>query len=478
MSFKPFFRHFQDSSVLWSWAFNGVRTASGIILLPLLLLKLSKADLGMFYTFGAITQLVPIVDFGFAVSVGRFVSYAMGGAEDIKAHGMGAKTTTTTPNYQLLWHLLFTTRRLYSWLSLIALILAGLFGTAMVGMAIEETTSPELTWVAWVITLSSMVLEVYLGWWNTFLMGMNEVFYSARLGTLVNILKLILASVLLFAGVGLLALPIATLVSSTLLRYAARRRCYQLLHCHSAPKSFETKHLLEKLWPNSWRVGIQVLSSYLRNAVTLFICTKAFNLESTGTFGLSLTIVAMIQSLSCVWTQVKWPAVGQHLMRHDYASIHSLLRPRFLMQFLTFGLISVVLIPLCPICIAWFSVTKQVMPMPWLIVLTLNSMLELHFTFWTTLMSMENRLPFLWPTVITNACSLLLALALVQFTSLKLGALVLAPLLASGVFNYWYWAIAGAANLKTTWWNFVFRTAPLCDQRLVNNRRNAGMLCP
>jgi hypothetical protein len=72
---------------------------------------------------------------------------------------------------------------------------------------------------------------------------------------------------------------------------------------------------------------------------------------------------------------------------------------------------------------------------------------------------MENRLPFLWPTVITNVCSLMLAMALLQFTPLKMGALILAPLLAGIVFNYWHWAIAGPASVGTTWWRFVFASA-------------------
>jgi hypothetical protein len=97
------------------------------------------------------------------------------------------------------------------------------------------------------------------------------------------------------------------------------------------------------------------------------------------------------------------------------------------------------------------------MPLSWLFVLAVNAGLELHFSFWTTLISLENRLPFLWPTVATNLCSVVLALALVQLTSLKLGALVLAPALAGVAFNYWYWPIAGAARFNMTWWNFVFR---------------------
>ena len=39
----------------------------------------------------------------------------------------------------------------------------------------------------------------------------------------------------------------------------------------------------------------------------------------------------------------------------------------------------------------------------------------------------------------------------------SLGALVLAPLLAGGVFNYWYWVGFGARFLGTDWPRFLFQ---------------------
>lgn len=50
-----------------------------------------------------------------------------------------------------------------------------------------------------------------------------------------------------------------------------------------------------------------------------------------------------------------------------------------------------------------------------------NSLFDLQFTFWTTLISIENRLPFSWPTVATNVLNLLLSLGFVNFTTVGLG---------------------------------------------------------
>ena len=110
-----------------------------------------------------------------------------------------------------------------------------------------------------------------------------------------------------------------------------------------------------------------------------------------------------------------------------------------------------------PWLLKWFGSGKQMLPPGWLCLMSLDSFLLLQFTFWGTLIFTQNRLPYLWPTVATNVLSLLLSLTLIHFTSLGLGALVLGPLLAGSLFNYWYWPPYAARCVGTTLFRFLFR---------------------
>ncbi len=96
------------------------------------------------------------------------------------------------------------------------------------------------------------------------------------------------------------------------------------------------------------------------------------------------------------------------------------------------------------------------LPLGWFALLLLNGFFEMHFNLWGTLLSMENRLPYLWPAVATNGLSFLLSLALIHFTSLGLGALVLGPLAAGIVFNHWYWPPVAARRLGTSLFRLLF----------------------
>src|SRR5947209_3931106 len=90
----------QNSAVAWSWVSNGLRLASGFILLPLVVRLLPTPELGMYYVLLSLSAIVPLVDFGFGPTIGRFVGYAVGGAETLQAHGVAPPAGTAAPNYR------------------------------------------------------------------------------------------------------------------------------------------------------------------------------------------------------------------------------------------------------------------------------------------------------------------------------------------------------------------------------------------
>jgi hypothetical protein len=445
------------SAVIWSWVFNGFRLASGLIVLPLLLRELPEAELGMYYVFLNLIAFVPIIDFGLSVSVGRHVSYAMGGATSLKAHGVGLATNSKAPNYSLLWQLLQACHRIYRILALLTLLLLGLFGTFNVGLNAADTAWPAHTWAAWALTLTAATFDMYLGWWNVFLRGMNQVVLAARLAVLGYGLQIAIASVLLLNGAGLLSVPIGSLTGNLLQRFLSRRACLKLLGDHPSNSPGEKGgSLLKVIWPNTWRVGLQFLSVYLGVRIPGLVFAGVYGAAAFAEYGVSLQVMTICSGMAMVWTVVKWPLVGQYRTQQDYARLQRLLQPRVWLQSLSFLVMALFVVLLGPQALSWIGSDKSLLPTFWLSLLALNAFLELQFSFWTTLLSTENRIPSLWPTVATNAFSLVLFAVLLFTTNLHLGALVLAPLLAGLLFNYWYWPFAGARNIRTSLGRFLF----------------------
>ncbi|HVV70683.1 MAG TPA: hypothetical protein VHI52_04150, partial [Verrucomicrobiae bacterium] len=432
-------RRVHQSAVGWSWIYNALRLASGFILLPLVLTKLGKPELGMYYVLLSLAALVPLVDFGFGPTIGRFVTYAMGGAESIQAHGVARPGTSAAPNYRLLWELLFTTRVLYRYLTLALLVVLGAWGTYVVELRIHETASPFLTRLAWAATLVTAMMDIYANWWITYLRSMNEVVAAVRIGVFGWGLRLVIAAVLFVAGAGLLSLPAGSFFGSVAHRFLARRRVLRLLAGHPAPTSPAVREMLVILWPNTWRLGLQFISGYLTVNANTALCLYFLGLSANASYGLSVQLLAFVSGMASVWVNVKWPLIGQCRARHDLAGVQRILWPRFWLQTLTFLSGCACVLGAGPFLLHWFGGGKQILPIHWLLPLMISSFFEMQFTLWGTLLSTENRLPYLWPTVATNVLSLILSFSLIRFTSLGLGALVLGPLIAGLLFNYWFW---------------------------------------
>lgn len=447
----------------WTIAWNGLRLASGVLLLPLLLRTLSTPDLGYYYALLTTAALAPLLDLGLLTAIERNLSYAAAGATELQAMGLRAgQAASGRPNHLLLWQLLQTARRTGLLVIGASLPLLATLGVILTARRVDETTSPTVTWVALGLTLANCALETALGWWNTFLRGMNFVVPSARILCLAYAGKLALGCLFLLAGGGLLSVPAAGILAASAALLISRRVCLRRMtipepaHVDRATR----RHLLALLWPNSWRAGLQLLSSYLGTNANAILCLFTLGLAANAQYGLSVQVTLMIMGISSAWSLVKWPLVGRYRAMNDTAALRTLLRPRFLLQGATYVTLAALAWTLGPWLLQVIGSDKTLLPRGWFLLLLVASGLDLQASFWTTLLATENRIPSMRPVIITNVVSLVLTTVLLQATALGVGALVLAPALAAAAFNHWYWPVAGARSLDTTWWRFLFPQRP------------------
>jgi len=380
----------------------------------------------------------------------------MAGADSFQTQGLAKPGNSSAPNYSLLWQLLFSSRALYRLLVFGLLLVLGAWGTYLVEMRIQETSSALITRLAWLATLFAALFDIYTNWWVVFLRGTNSVVSAARIDVVAMAVRLVMAAALLLGGAGLLSVPVGSFMGSLIQRYLARRGCLQLVAGHPRPKTVDLKNILRVLWPNTWRAGMVFVGSYLTVNANTAICLHSLGLLANAQYGLSVQLLNVIAGMAGVWTSVKWPIVAQYHARHDFPAVQRILRPRVWLQSLSFLSMAVVLLLFGPFLLAHFGSGKNVLPPEWFALLALGSFLDMHLGFWTTVIFIGNRLPFLWPVIAGNTLSLALSLTLVHFTPLGLGALVLGPLLAGSFFNYWYWPPYACRGIGTSLFQLLF----------------------
>ncbi len=431
---------------------------TGVILLPLLL-HMPENDLGLYWVLIGLQALVPLMDLGFLTSIERAVGYAMGGATDLRSEGVTARGDGGgKPNYELLAKLLTVTRSLYRTLTLVVLVGLGAWGTFAVGFRVSETSSPLHSWIAWGITLVACAYEMYAGWWSVYLRALNRVLLYTKILVVAFLFKFLLSSALLLADAGLLAVPIASLVSSLLSRSMARRKCVEYLagNANAPVDKADARAILKTLWPNSWRTGLHYISGYLISSANTFICMAFFGLGTNASFGLTLLIVVICQSMSSVWVQVKWPLISQLRARNELPDLRSIFARRMWLAHGTFLALAGIALMFHEPLLKRLGSGKSVLPSPWLWLLILNGWLEMRCTLWSTLLATSNRTPFLVPSLLTSAASLAITFGLIGGTDIGVGALVLGPLIAGVAFNYWYWPQVAAHSASSSWIRMMF----------------------
>ena len=110
------------SDIAWAYVGNFFRVAANIILLPLVLKFLSDDELGIWYVFGSISQIVVILDFGFAATLSRNISYTWCGVDSLQKENISENINNKETNFEYLKLVLQTCKIIYSVIALIALL--------------------------------------------------------------------------------------------------------------------------------------------------------------------------------------------------------------------------------------------------------------------------------------------------------------------------------------------------------------------
>jgi hypothetical protein len=437
-----------ESPAAWSWLFNGLRLGTALAILPLLLHSLTAEEMGVHFVLINMLVLLPALDAAVAFNLSRFVAHAMNGAQHLQAQGLCAPPAGTAPNYVLVWQLIDATRCLYRCFALIVVTVLAAYGYLVLSLRIEEVPQPATVWLALGLSIVGAACDIYWGYWGTFLKGMEQVLPAVRWQTAGYAIRLVLAAALLVAGLGLLSLPVAGLAGSLVQRLFTRRRCLRLLNPNrprDRPGSVRT--VLLALFPNSWRMGLQMLSQLVLVNGCSYLSVHQFGLATNASYGLSLQLFSIAATLSAVWSSVRWPTVNRLRFQHDFPALRALISQMFRRQTLTYLTLASLALVFAPTLLGMLGSDSSLLPLGLLVAVAVNQLLDLNFSFWTTLLAAENKIPSLWPTVASNLSALLVAATLIAVTNAGVSALILVPLSVGLIFNYWYWMIRGCLTL-------------------------------
>lgn len=437
--------------LLWNYGASFMRVASALIILPLILKMLSPEDYGLWSIMLSIKAVTELLDFGFSPTFSRAVTYVYSGAKSIKAEGFDPVVPGSETDYSLLGGLIKAVKRFYGSVAVLLLIFLASAGLFYLEHIIEgysgDSTMARISWYSYGALLC---YQFYTYYYDSMLVGRGMIKRARQIIVLSQSLHIIVASVLLSLGYGIISMVAGQVVSITVNRILAYKAFYDRETKSKLALSVpaEWKDTLKNLWNTAYKSGLTGLSWIVSNRMLAAFAGLYIPLSVIGDYGLSKQVAEITYTLSVVWFVTFYPKITQHKISNNISQLRRMYFKSLLVAFGVFLLcISGAL--LLGDTLLDFIGSKTRFIETWLMIALMLSALLDGFTYISTSVLLAgNEVPHYKAQLITALLTVLILFIFLHFTDYGLVAIVLVPLGCNLVYNHWRWATVVIKSFK------------------------------
>lgn len=299
--------------VYWSYIGQSINYGVHIILTPIISVKLSSYELGLWYTFTSIFTLVNFFDTGFSPLIMRNAAYCMGGAKTLLREGILQETSKESPgaNFGLLHTLYLTASRLYRSIAFVFLMLLLGAGIPYIRYITRTDFRPEYM-VAWVIYTLGIAINVFMIFLPAFLKGMGSIAQVQRLYAIGRGTHLVFSIIGVLCGYGIVSLASGFLLGNLIICLGAYQHYFSKWSklVRGATAQMSVREVLSVLWFNARKLGLVAIGRYLTTQGNILICSTFLTLEISASYGLTIQALQAMCSVSMIYLQAVVPSIS------------------------------------------------------------------------------------------------------------------------------------------------------------------------
>lgn len=435
----------RSSDVVWSYAGTGSTMLVNLALLPILIRYINNETLGLWYVYLSIGGMVTLFDFGFNPTIARNIAYCWSGARAIAAEGKidMPPIESGKPNLELLKKLQITCRALYGIIAGAALLLMATAGTAYI-LSLSATADHQIVLTSWTIYTIAVTLNLYYGYFATFLRGVGAVKRYYQIVTVARVAQLVISIALVIVGLDIIAPASAYLCYGLLLRVLSKYGFLTYENIGKRLSSVETKSsfielrkLFITMWHNAWRDGIVSLSAYLAGQATTIVGSAFLSLTETGVYSISVQLVTAIMTISSVSYSARQPALQSAYFRDDREAMKKDMARSMVVMFVMYFIL---LVGLVLVGAPMLSVIRPGTTFDPIVILYLGicNYLYKRMMNYASFISNMNSIPYMPAFVVSSAIGIVLSVLLMD-VGLGVWGLLVGQTLPQLVYNCWKW---------------------------------------
>lgn len=430
--------------VTWSYVAKLFQIGSGLVTLPLILRLLTKEEVGMNYLMLTVSSIVGLMDFGFSPQFGRNFTYVNSGARRLCREGVEEERDGSI-DWHLLSVLISTARFVYRRLSVLALIVMLTFGTGYIWYLTEGFTNVNNSLYIWILYSFSTYFNIYFSYYSSLLTGSGMIRESSQAAILSKSAYLVLCTLFLLLGWGLFAVVAANFIAPFVQRYVSYRAYFKPeLKARLAEQTVTREDIRETfsvIWFNAKKLGINFIGAYAVNKMGMFIIGFFLPLATIGSYGLLTQLTTIVTGIANTMFVTYLPKVSNCRVTGDRPMLKrtisfSMVVGQIIMLAGALGIIFV-----APYLLELIK-SQTMLPSRLICVLYLVIVaLELNHSEFASVISTENKIPYVVPSLVSGGVIVLLTFIALKFTTLGLLGVVLVQGIVQAAYNNWRWPL-------------------------------------
>lgn len=430
--------------VTWSYVAKLFQIGSGLVTLPLILRLLTTEEVGMNYLMLTVSSIVGLMDFGFSPQFGRNFTYVNSGARRLCREGVEEERGGSI-DWHLLSVLISTARFVYRRLSVLALIVMLTFGTGYIWYLTEGFINVNNSLYIWILYSFSTYFNIYFSYYSSLLTGSGMIRESSQAAILSKSAYLVLCTLFLLLGWGLFAVVAANFIAPFVQRYVSYRAYFKPeLKARLAEQTVTREDIRETfsvIWFNAKKLGINFIGAYAVNKMGMFIIGFFLPLATIGSYGLLTQLTTIVSGIANTMFVTYLPKVSNCRVTGDRPMLKrtisfSMVVGQIIMLAGALGIIFV-----APYLLELIK-SQTMLPSRLICVLYLVIVaLELNHSEFASVISTENKIPYVVPSLVSGGVIVLLTFIALKFTTLGLLGVVLVQGIVQAAYNNWRWPL-------------------------------------
>ena len=425
--------------VIWSYFGTFLRIGTNVLLLPIIISYLTESEVGLWYVFASISQLVSLFDFGFAPSFARNITYIWCGANTIRKESIISVNNTKT-DWKEFSIILHSCKYVYLLISLLALLLLLSIGS----FYILKVSSFEYIF-AWIIYSLAVFFNLLFSYYTSFLRGIGAVAENNKAAIISKAVQLTFCWLLLEMNFGILGVSIAYLLSGIALRLFSKfyfnryeNIGYNIRNVVVDSLFIKSFNRIKIIWHNSAKEGLVTISNYLNSQANTLICSYMIGLSATGSYGISLQLATLVSSISSIPFSTYQSKMQEYAITNNVESnkkIFSFSVVAYVVAYIIIAFGSLLSIP-----IIQFIKPSFIIDIHMYLLILFQILLWGYYGLFCSFISSYNTLPYSKTLIISSVITVSLSVVLVEYSDLGIWALIISPIIVS-LYNVFKWFI-------------------------------------